>query len=242
MKILNLGCGTKASPSPEVINIDWSIELRLRSNPVSKYLITELVSGNRLNRFNSLPDNILVHNLSKGIPFADNSVDVVYHSHFLEHLDRDVAECFLLEVKRVLKPGGIQRIVVPDLRKVCISYLAHTEACEEDHSLVHQHDAYVGDILEQCVRREAYGSSQQNRFWRTIENVILGDARKRGETHQWMYDEFNLCGLLRRLGYASPVVQSHARSMISKWPEYALDTDDAGEEYKPGSLYMEATK
>ena len=47
-----------------------------------------------------------------------------------------------------------------------------------------QHDDYVGAIIEQCVRKEAAGTSKQKNVRRFIENIILGDARKRGETHQ----------------------------------------------------------
>lgn len=106
MIILNLGCGTKTSDHPSVVNIDWSIMLRLKKNPALAFLTRLISDRDRLTRFEKIPTNILVHNLAKGIPFPDNSVDMVYHSHMLEHLDREVAEKFLLEVKRVLKAGG----------------------------------------------------------------------------------------------------------------------------------------
>jgi len=106
VRLLNLGCGTKVSGHPDVVNIDWSIYLRLKRNPVLRRLTPMVVKGERLRRFASLPDNILVHNLANGIPFPDESVDAVYHSHLLEHLDREVAGRFLREVRRVLKPGG----------------------------------------------------------------------------------------------------------------------------------------
>ena len=93
--------------------------------------------GERMERFNSLPDNIMVHNLAKGIPFDSESIDVVYHSHMLEHLDRDIADKFLIEVKRVLNLGGIHRIVVPDLEKACIAYIAHIQSCEFNQSELH---------------------------------------------------------------------------------------------------------
>jgi SAM-dependent methyltransferase len=117
MNVLNLGCGTKVSSHPNVTNIDWSIYLRLRKNPVLRRITPLIVSGERRRRFLSLPDNILVHDLARGIPFPDQSIDAVYHSHTLEHLDRATAKRFLSEVLRVLKPGGIHRIVVPDLER-----------------------------------------------------------------------------------------------------------------------------
>jgi len=58
------------------------------------------------------------HDLRRGLPFNDNSVDVIYHSHFLEHLYKEDAEKFLKECYRILKPGGLMRVVVPDLEVV----------------------------------------------------------------------------------------------------------------------------
>jgi hypothetical protein len=65
------------------------------------------------------------HDLSKGIPFESDSVDAVCHSHVLEHLDRPVAGAFLKETLRVLKPGGIYRIVVPDFEFLCREDVMH---------------------------------------------------------------------------------------------------------------------
>ncbi len=75
-----------------------------------------------------------------------------------------------------------------------------------------------------------------------IENVLLGDARKRGETHQWMYDRVNLKSILKNLGYSRVEIQEYNSSLISDWDSYGLDLDGSREEYKPGSLYAEAVK
>lgn len=242
MKILNLGCGTKVSSSPDVINIDWSIYLRLKKTRLLSTIAPLLLKGERLNRFNALSDNIMVHNLAKGLPFASNSIDAVYHSHFMEHLDKDVAKVFLLEIKRVLKPEGIQRIVVPDLEKACRAYIAHISSCENNPDEASKHDSYVATIIQQSVRREAHGTSQQKPLRRFIENALLGDARRRGETHQWMYDRVNLGVLLVSLGYKNPQLQSYNTSLIPNWNKYELDLGEHGNEYKPESLYMEAQK
>lgn len=242
VKILNLGCGTKVSPSPEVINIDWSLYLRVKEHRLLRAIAPLVVKGERLNRFNALPDNIMVHNVAKRLPFDSDSIDVVYHSHLLEHLDRDLAKNFLLEVKRVLKLGGIQRIVVPDLEKPCRAYLSHFPMCENDADEAGRHDAYVAAMIEQSVRREADGTSHQKPLRRFIENALLGDARRRGETHQWMYDRINLGALLVSLGYKNPQLQKHDTSLIPHWNEYGLDLDERGNEYKPESLYIEAQK
>jgi predicted SAM-dependent methyltransferase len=46
--------------------------------------------------------------------FADNSVDLVYACHLLEHFPRRQTLLVLTEWKRVLRRGGILRIAVPD--------------------------------------------------------------------------------------------------------------------------------
>lgn len=47
-----------------------------------------------------------------GLPFPDNTFDVIYNKSFLEHLREP--DRFLLEARRVLKPGGLMLCLVPD--------------------------------------------------------------------------------------------------------------------------------
>jgi SAM-dependent methyltransferase len=57
------------------------------------------------------------------IPVADNSAEIIYTSHTIEHID-DASVIFLLkECYRMLKPGGIIRIVTPDLDKLYNAWL-----------------------------------------------------------------------------------------------------------------------
>lgn len=48
------------------------------------------------------------------MPFADSSVDVIYSSHVIEHVEDRHVLTFLSEASRVLKPGGVLRIATPD--------------------------------------------------------------------------------------------------------------------------------
>ncbi len=242
MIILNLGCGSKTSSASEVVNIDWSIALRIRKNPLLKMLAPIAFHGERLSRFNALPTNIKVWNLAKGIPFDNDSVDAVYHSHLLEHLDWPVAELFLLECKRVLKPGGVLRIVVPDLEILCSKYLEHIADSVNNKTEAELHESYIASIMEQSVRKEAYGTSQQRPLRRFVENRLLGDARKRGETHQWMYDRISLKQKLLKLGYKTVLEHDYHTSNVPNWNKYKLDLDTGGHQYKPDSLYMEGIK
>lgn len=140
----------------------------------------------------------------------------------------------------MLKPGGITRIVVPDMAALCRTYLQHLEACEQNENLSAEHDRAVSAIIEQCVRREAAGSARQKPLRRYLENLVLGDARARGETHQWMYDKINLSSLLKNSGFSETFSCTYNDSQIPGWKEYGLDTDTEGAEYRPGSLYLEA--
>lgn len=63
------------------------------------------------------------HNIKNKLPFLNNSVDVIYHSHVLEHLDKMEAKKFIKNCYEVLKSGGIMRVAIPDLEKICVEYL-----------------------------------------------------------------------------------------------------------------------
>lgn len=242
MKILNLGCGSKVSGHPDVINLDWSPLLRLRRNPALRAISPILLNGERRERYKVLPLNILAHDISKGLPFKSQTVDVIFHSHFLEHLDRSVVPNFLRETRRVLKTGGIHRLVVPNFAVACLAYVSHLEKCYSSEHEAARHDSFIADILEQSVRRDAHGTSKQKSIRRIIETWILGDARQRGETHQWGYDRINLKVLLADAGYSSPTVRGFNNSSIPMWQSYGLEQSSDGSEYKPDSLYFESIK
>ena len=232
--ILNLGCGTKTSP--HTINIDFSIYQRIRNAPGGNLIARVLLKGARREQFDSMDDNLVVHDLRRGIPAPTCSVDAVYHSHTQEHLDREDVPGFLAEIFRVLRPGGIHRIVVPDLESLVREYLESLHARREDH------DVTIDRMIGQCVRREACGTSRQPRVRRRVENMILGDARRRGETHQWMWDRWNLAQTLEQAGFVSIKQVDAYTSDIPDWAAIGLDVNPDGSVYKSRSLYMEARR
>ena len=242
MKILNLACGTKTSADGRVQNLDWSIYILFKTRAYLRPFAPLFINGDRWRKFCELPDNLSACDLRRGIPYPDNSVDVVYHSHFLEHLDRDVAPGLLRESLRVLRPGGIHRIVVPDFEAPAREYVRHLDDCLSGAGEQAVHDHYISGLLLFSVLREATGTSHQSKRRRWLENKILGDARKRGHTHQWMYDRVNLPNLLKSCGYDSVVLQAFNKSDIPDWSATTLDLNRDGTEYKPGSLYIEARK
>jgi SAM-dependent methyltransferase len=211
------------------VNIDWSIHLRLK-----RWHLAWLAGSDRREKIEAMAENVVVHDLTKGIPAASETVDAVYHSHVLEHIDRDGARGFMREVFRVLKPGGIQRIVVPDLELLARQYLEHFGEPG--------HDERVAEMIEQMVRGEAHGTSTQRPLRRRAERLLLGDARKRGEAHRWMYDRTSLTELLTQSGFVETEVVSHDVSRIPDWNAIGLDVLADGTPYKPSSLYMEARR
>ena len=56
--------------------------------------------------------------LTKPLPYPTDSISAIFSSHVLEHLFIDEVELLIPEMYRVLKPGGVSRIVVPDLEKI----------------------------------------------------------------------------------------------------------------------------
>jgi len=71
--------------------------------------------------------------------FENNSIDVIYASHVLEHfyhnLGNEVIRT-LTEWHRVLKPGGMLLISVPDLKTICWLYLNPNLLPMERHHLI----------------------------------------------------------------------------------------------------------
>ena len=67
-------------------------------------MVPYLLSNHRRQRYELLGDNIMAYNLSKEIHFPYNSVDVIYHSHMLEHLDRSVVPEFYWKLIECLSP------------------------------------------------------------------------------------------------------------------------------------------
>ena len=61
----------------------------------------------------------VVHDLTKfPYPFKDESIDVIYTCHFLEHLDGDERMKFFNECYRIMKVGGKMRHVHPYYKSV----------------------------------------------------------------------------------------------------------------------------
>ncbi len=65
---------------------------------------------------NPVHDREMAHNAVEALPFADNSIAKIQSQDVFEHLAFDRLPFVLDEIYRVLKPGGVLRLSVPDYR------------------------------------------------------------------------------------------------------------------------------
>lgn len=75
---------------------------------------------------------------NQGITLPSNTFDLVYSSHFLEHIEWYKTEFVISEMFRVLKPGGRVEIHVPDGLKIAAAFVA----AEKRHSKKYYKDGW----------------------------------------------------------------------------------------------------
>ena len=56
--------------------------------------------------------------ITKALPFGSDSVDFILIEHCLEHVTPLQGFRFLKDARRILKPGGVIRVIVPDVVKI----------------------------------------------------------------------------------------------------------------------------
>ena len=77
----------------------------------------------------SQPD--VVANLAAELPFADGAARLMHTEDFIDQLELEKAAAFLRECHRVLAPGGILRVLTPDMQKLAQLYLNEPQRLEE---------------------------------------------------------------------------------------------------------------
>ena len=113
------------------------------------------------------------HDLREPLPFREASCAAVYGSHVLEHFTRPAAPIFLRECHRVLRPGAIVRVVVPDLETMARLYVKYLDgALGGDAEAARRHEWMMLELLDQLVREESGG--EMLGYWR--QNPMPAEA------------------------------------------------------------------
>lgn len=188
---INVGCGQ--SPINGWRNFDNSLSLKLTKIPLLcelllKFRLLEVPQYNFIKY--AISNRIAYSDASKRIPLSSGSVEVLYSSHMLEHLDQTEAQVFFREAKRVLRPGGIIRLSVPDLSKQVRNYIISGDA-----------DSFIAGT-QLCWQRP-------RTFCQRLRILVVGTRH-----HQWMYDGASLCRQLFNHGFVNPTIMQPGETNI----------------------------
>ena len=209
---LNIGCG----PSGQFhgyINIDNSPSVLLGKFPRIKKVLFKL-GAIKENQYEANWSGVFRCDVTKGIPYGSSTVDKIYSSHMLEHINHDNGLFFIKECYRVLKPGGVLRLVVPDLLWYAEKYVERTQKVIGSKELPDDrtaHDDFLNTIYGAYLKKRRYGAE-----------------------HYFMYDLPTLVFVLKAAGFEN--IKKYAFKIGSDM-ELAF-FDSRPEE----SLYMEGIK
>lgn len=150
------------------------------------------------------------HDLAAALPYSDNSIAKVQAQDVLEHLPFERVPFVLDEIYRVLKPGGVFRLSVPDYRS----------PVHRRRSLYDWRGRVTGDLM---MGAEPYF------------DAATGDARIRfaegGEAHLW----FPRYELITHLVLKSEI----RKSRITFWQAFLDDHTFLAEPFPEDEMYVQ---
>jgi predicted SAM-dependent methyltransferase len=211
MSRVNVGCGSK--PTADWKNYDNSWSVRLAKKPIAALLLAKIgLLKEWQKEFIAVAkqSGIKWADVSRRIPEPDRSVEVLYSSHMIEHLDRDQAAHFLKEARRVLVSGGMIRLAVPNIRYHVDNYLQDKDA-----------DRFIDKT---CLTQPSSKTLLDK-----LKYLWVGNR-----CHQWMYDGESLSKLLAEAGFQQPQVMEPGTTMIQEPGQLNL------REREPESVFVEA--
>ena len=135
-------------------------------------------------------------NLAHSLPFDSGSVVAIFHEHLLEHLPLQAGDSFMQECFRVLRPGGILRVGVPDAGRLIQSYAGDRSYLENLHpsrptALIavqelfywHRHCAMFDvETLELLFRASGFPDPHERAFGDTDLDQAPDTERRRANT------------------------------------------------------------
>jgi hypothetical protein len=156
-------------------------------------------------RFGLLPEKyrerkwpeIKIHDCRKGLPFKNGEVEVIYSSHFFEHVHRHEAFFILKDCFRTLKWGGTIRIALPDVKKIVWAYVNGDMSTLRTRDLTDDMVPFgLCDFLMMQFYPVELNESRPPGFIRKLQEVAL--AR-----HKWMYDAHTFTTMMERAGFSA---------------------------------------
>ena len=205
---LNVGSGP-SSPSGW-ISFDGSWQARLAGYPALAQ-IGRRTLGIDIGHW---PKGVRHRDIRRGLPYATGSVAVVYASHILEHLHRGDTVRFLTHVRQLLKPGGVCRVVVPDVHAIVTWYLANRDEPPAGKTRSSS-DLLMGMLMLRAPDARA-------------GNPVLGLVRRAADLHEhkWMYDQEGLQAVFEEAGFARPAGRPYLESVIPREPLEQVERAD----------------
>jgi len=172
---LQYGCGQSCPDG--WVNFDASPTLRLQ----------RLLGIGRLFQRGAtvFPAAVRFGDIVQGLPLADGSVRGIYASHVLEHLSYADFWTALDHTFGLLEPGGIFRLVVPDLKIRAQKYLERLKMEQAEAN-------------SWFMRSARLGSESSSRGPVALARSVLGRS-----THLWMWDEISLAAALDKTGFVA---------------------------------------
>jgi predicted SAM-dependent methyltransferase len=211
---LNIGCGQTIIKG--WVNADNSFSIRMSKFPLffSKLFFKIKILNKSQYDFIIFARKNNIENIdATKLPYNSSSIDVIYSSHMMEHLQRNDAITFLKECFRVLKPEGILRLSLPDLKIFVDNYLKHNDA-----------DLFIEHLLMEPPKTK--------KIKHLIKLFISGGFRE----HSWMYDGKSLLKLLKEFGFKNSIILKPGDTNIPN--EKNLNLYERAEE----STYVEGFK
>lgn len=126
------------------------------------------------------------------LDFPDNSVDVVFTEHVFEHVDFCGAVIFLQEALRILKPGGVFRLVAPMLDSVLSADLSTPQGQSYVHNSLKPYFPKEQIVLEELLGLGGLYAGSYDFF-------INSMFRLHG--HQFIWSSELVMKVMKRLGY-----------------------------------------
>ncbi len=168
---VHYGCGQTA---PEGwANYDSSPTLRLERMPVVGQILCKA-------RPRVFPKNVKYGDAVRGLPVKPNSCQGVYCCHVLEHLSLNDFDRALRNTLKILRAGGVFRLVLPDIMQLATWYINNPSP---DAAIRFMHSTHLGQVE------------------RPVGTRALSVAVWGASSHRWMWDEKSVIMKLAEVGF-----------------------------------------